>query len=331
MTRSLGPVQTGFDFDAVGKRSGFIDLTHSDNAHAFSTIRLPVGVICGGAGPTVLLTAGSHGDEYEGQVILHRLMQEISAEDLHGRIILLPALNLPAVQSRTRVSPLDQSNMNRSFNRQMSDGPTAAIAAFVKAHLLPMADVVLDFHSGGTATEYVDCGFLCVGPNEMLNRENLALAKVFGAPFTMVCQIDGKGGDFDTAAHLNGTRFLACELGGMGRFSKTSFDIGWQATLRVLAHLGLLAATTEAPETLLIDIDAASRFSTAAHHGLVQMHVCVGQIVQAGTHLATLFDQHNFGDVFAEFYSDRAGVIAIVRRNPVVCPGDHLCLVSEMK
>ena len=88
---SLGSVQTDFDFDSLGKRSGFIELTHSDNDHAFSTIRLPVGVINGGNGPTVLLSAGNHGDEYEGQVILHRLMQEFSAEDVQGRIILLPA------------------------------------------------------------------------------------------------------------------------------------------------------------------------------------------------------------------------------------------------
>jgi len=329
MMLNHGPVYTDFDFDSPGKRSGFIDLTCSDNAHAFSAIRTPIGVICGGTGPTMLMTAGSHGDEYEGQVILHRLMQELSEDNIQGRIILLPALNLPAVLARARVSPLDQGNMNRSFHGDAKDGPTASIAAFVKAHLLPMADVVLDFHSGGTATEYVDCGFLCIGPNAALNGENLALAKVFGAPFTMVCRIDGTGGDFDTAAHLRGTGFLACELGGMGRFSKGSFDVGWQATLRVLAHLDLIEASSKAPITRMIDFDAHSQFSTAAHHGLVQMHVGVGQAVEAGTHLATLFDLHNFGEVFAEFYGDRSGVISVVRRNPVVSPGDHLCLLSE--
>jgi len=329
MTLIFGPVHTSFDFNSPGKRSGFIDLTYSDNVHAFSAIRTPVGVICGGTGPTLLMSAGSHGDEYEGQVILHRLMQELSEDNLQGRIILLPALNLPAVQACARVSPLDHGNMNRSFHCDAKDGPTAAIAAFVKAHLLPMADVVLDFHSGGTLTEFADCGFLCIGPNNALNQENLALAKVFGAPFTMVCRIDGTGADFDTAAHLQGTRFLACELGGMGRFSKDSFDIGWQATLRVLAHLKLVGAASKASATRMIDFDVHSHFFTAAHHGLVQMHVGVSQTVEAGTHLATLFDLHNFGKVFAEFHGDRSGIISVVRRNPVVSPGDYLCLLSE--
>lgn len=327
--RSLGPLHTDFDFDTKGKRSGFIDLTYSDNEHAFSTLRLPVGVINAGKGPTVLMTAGSHGDEYEGQVILHRLMQDLSVNDLQGRIILLPALNLPAVQARARVSPLDQGNMNRSFHTDAKDGPTAAIAAFVKAHLLPMADVILDFHSGGTQTEYVDCGFLCTGPNAALNAANRELAIAFGAPFTMVCPIDGTGGDFDTAAHLAGLRFLACELGGLGRFSKASFDIGWHATLRVLAHLKLIKPAPEPPKTRFIDIDTKSRFFTAAHHGLVQMHVSLGETVHKGTPLATLYDLHNFGTLFARFHADRTGVIAIQRRNPLVRPGDHLCLLCE--
>lgn len=327
--RTHGPVHSEFDFDSPGKRAGFMDLTHSDNANAFGAIRVPVGVICGGAGPTVVLSAGNHGDEYEGQVILHRLMQTFDARDVQGRIILMPALNLPAVTDRARVSPLDQGNMNRSFTCHAVNGPTASIAAFVTAHLIPMADVILDFHSGGTLTKYVDCGFLCLGPNDVMNRENFALAQVFGAPFTMVCQIDGAGGSFDTAAHLQNTRFLSCELGGMGRFSRSSFDIGWQALMRVLGHFGLTDTPLKAPVTRFIDIALASRFSTAAHHGLAQMHVSVGATVERGAHLATLYDIHNFGEIRAEFHADRAGVVAIVRRNPLVTPGDHLCLVSE--
>ena len=152
---------------------------------------------------------------------------------------------------------------------------------------------------------------------------------MFGAPFTVVCPIDGTGGDCDTAAHRGGRRFLACELGGMGRFSQASFDVGWQGTLRVFAHFNITGADTEPTATQLIDIGASSRFFTAEQHGLVQMHVRIGDAVQDGTLLGTLFDLHRFGTILAEFYADRTGVIAILRRNPVVRPGDHLCLLSE--
>ena len=324
-----GPAQSVFDFDTPGKRSGFIDLTYSDDANAFSVIRVPVGVVCGGQGPTILLAAGNHGDEYEGQVILHRLMQQLLPEAVQGRVIFLPALNTPAVLERTRVSPLDGGNMNRSFPGDPGVGPTGAIAAFVNAHLIPMADAVLDFHSGGTATQYVDCGFLCVGPDPDMNAANLQLAEVFGAPFTMVCAIDGTGGDFDTAAHLQHTRFLSCELGGMGRFSPSSFQVGWDATLRVLGQFGVMSGQpSPTPDTRFIDISGGSSFATAPQHGLAQMHVSLGSAVYQGERICTVYDVHNFGDIQAELMAAQDGIVAVCRRNPLVVPGDHLCMIS---
>lgn len=325
---SHGPVSTSFDFDTPGKRAGFLDLSHSSNELAFSAVRVPVGMVHGGDGPTVLMSAGSHGDEYEGQVILHRLMQGLDPAQVRGRIIFLPALNAPAVGARARVSPLDQGNMNRSFPGDAASGPTGAIAGFVTEHLISRADLVLDFHSGGTATEYVDCGFLCVGPDTAMNAANLEIARIFGAPFTMVCPIDGTGGDFDTAAHLRQTPFLSCELGGMGRFSPTSFQVGWEATLRVLAHMGLITGQSPAPETRFIDIGAGSAHATAAHHGLAQLHVRPGDVVAQGDPVATLFDTHNFGETREVLLAPVGGVVAVCRRNPMVVPGDHLCLIA---
>lgn len=325
---SLGPVRTDFDFDSPGKRGGFIDVAFSDNVHAFSAIRLPVGVICGGEGPTVLLTGGNHGDEYEGQVILHWLMQHLTPDNVAGRIIMLPALNQPAVRARSRVSPLDDGNINRSFPGDPEGGPTQAIAAFVATHLISKADLIVDFHSGGTATEYVDCGFLCLGPDADLNTANLELAEIFGTPFTMVCPIDGFGGDFDTAAHQQKTRFMSCELGGMGRFSTASFKIGWQGIRRILTREGLLAeAIAESGETRFIDVGAKSRHCTSAHHALSQLHVRLGDEVAKGDSIATLFDIHNFGEVRDELRSEVDGVVAVCRRNPLVDPGDHICMI----
>lgn len=328
---SYGTVSCALDLESPGKRAGFILLPHSDDALAFSVVRVPVGVIVGGEGPTVLLTAGSHGDEYEGQVILHRLMQTVEPADVTGRIILLPALNYPAVVARARVSPLDGGNMNRVFPGHPGRGPTWAVAAFVDAELIPRAEAILDFHSGGTSADYVDCGFLCLGPDVALNRANLALADQFGAPFTMVSEIDGTGGDFDTAAHRQGTPFLSCELGGMGGFSQDSFLAGWQGALRILSHLGVMeSAQTPAPQaTCFIDVDSTIGFVTAAYHGLAQLHVGLGQKVSRGEALATLFDPHNFGEIREELVAPQDGYVAICRRNPMVQPGDHLCLVGS--
>jgi predicted deacylase len=51
---------------------------------------------------TLDLNAGSnHGDEYEGPVSLLKLARCIDPAQAQGRILLMPALNLPAVQANT--------------------------------------------------------------------------------------------------------------------------------------------------------------------------------------------------------------------------------------
>ena len=324
-----GNITTSIDLDGSGKRNGFLDLNHSDNQHAFSSIRLPIGIISGKPGPTLLITAGSHGDEYEGQVISHQLMQHLSPDDLTGRIILLPALNLPAVRERTRVSPLDKGNMNLSFSSQ-NHGPTANIAGFVNQHLIPMSDIIIDIHSGGTATQYVDCTYLCRGSNHVLNKSNLELADVFGANFIMVHNIDGTSGDFDTAAYRQGKRFLSCELGGMGSLNPSSKAVGWNGIMRILHHLKMITSseiplTKETPR--LIDVTEDMFHITSLHHGLASWEIELGQYVQAGDHLATIYDSHNFGTILAKMSANREGIVAVCRRNPLIEPGDHLFMI----
>ena len=330
----FGAASSTLDFDSDGKRTGFIDVSHSDNRHAFSSIRLPVGVIKGGPGPTVLLTAGSHGDEYEGQVLLYRLMERLTPEQVPGRLILLPALNLPAVLAQARVSPLDQGNMNRSFPGKADAGPTQAIAGFVNNCLIDRADAVLDFHSGGTATEYVSCAFLGLGQDQSLNLQNLELARLFGAPYTMVRQNDGSGGDFDTAAYRKSVQFLSCELGGMGRFSPDAFQIGWEGCLRILKALGtvrddIFGETAPPDISCFIDIGGGADHVTSDRYAIAAIDVCAGTRVSRGQTLGQIHETHGFGSEAIDIVAPRAGIVAIRRRNPLVEPGDHLCLIAE--
>src|SRR5271155_1385753 len=149
------------DFDAPGRRTGYVRITHSDDRNAFSVIPVPVAVLVGEReGPTMFLSAGNHGDEYEGQAVLHRLLRTLDPAMLRGRLIVLPALNLPAVRAVRRVSPLDGGNMNRVFPGDAAGGPTAAMAAWVTAEVLSRAAFACDLHSGGSSGRYVPCAYL---------------------------------------------------------------------------------------------------------------------------------------------------------------------------
>ena len=94
------PTAAEIDFDTPGFRTGYVRLSHSDDRHAFSVIPVPVAVLVGGQpGPTMFLSGGTHGDEYEGQALLHRLLRATDPAGLTGRLIVMPALNLPAVRA----------------------------------------------------------------------------------------------------------------------------------------------------------------------------------------------------------------------------------------
>ena len=69
--------RTTIDFDRPGKQIGFVDIPHSPHEDAWGATRIPIAVISNGSGPTVILQAGNHGDEYEGPITLGELMREL--------------------------------------------------------------------------------------------------------------------------------------------------------------------------------------------------------------------------------------------------------------
>jgi predicted deacylase len=150
-------IWTPLDFEADGKHSDWLRLPYSSDLSAYGIVPIPIVVIRNGPGPTALLIAGSHGDEYEGQVALAKLARQIAAEDVRGRIVILPALNFPAVEAGRRLSPLDEGNLNRLFPGRADGSPTEMIAHYVSEILLPMADLVVDLHAGGRSLDYLPC------------------------------------------------------------------------------------------------------------------------------------------------------------------------------
>src|SRR4029079_8695497 len=139
------------DFARAGKQQGHLCVPYSYNLGGWANLLLPITVVANGAGPTALVMAGNHGDEYPGQVAILRLMRELDRNPslVRGRLILIPALNMPAAKAATRLSPLDGKNLNRSFPGKADGTPTEMIADYLTTVLFPQADLVIDIHTGG--------------------------------------------------------------------------------------------------------------------------------------------------------------------------------------
>ena len=103
------------DLDRDGMQTGYLRLPHSVHRSAYGFIPIPIASLKNGDGPRVLLMGGTHGDEYEGQVILSSLIRTLPLDQVTGQIIILPMANFPAAEAGLRTSPLDDGNLNRAF------------------------------------------------------------------------------------------------------------------------------------------------------------------------------------------------------------------------
>ncbi len=323
-------IRCGVDFENAGKRFGALELDHSDNQHVFATIPIPVVVIKNGPGPTVLLAAGNHGDEQEGQVILRKLAHELEPNDLSGRLIILPALNYPAVLDNSRVSPLDRKNLNRCFPGTGDGSPTEAIAHFVSTRLLPLADAGIDLHSGGLTSEYHPSGFLCACADRAVMNASIKLAEAFNAPFTLV--VDGKkSSGFDPTAHAMGIPFISAELSGGGNVDGNAVATGLSGVKNVLGHLGLLPepAFNDAQTTFLDGISGCSTLVSTIS-GIFEPVCEPGSVVKAGQVAGWVHSVEEIERAPIRFDFERPGVVLVRRHAARVVRGSHLFFVAPV-
>ncbi|MDH5334009.1 MAG: succinylglutamate desuccinylase/aspartoacylase family protein, partial [Thermoleophilia bacterium] len=115
------PVGCTIDYGATGKQIGHLSLPKITNTAGWASTFVHIGQVASGDGPTVLVLAGNHGDEYEGQVAALRLLQELEPERVSGRVIVIPVLSVAASKANTRNWP-SGANFNRSFPGR-PDGP----------------------------------------------------------------------------------------------------------------------------------------------------------------------------------------------------------------
>ena len=319
--QSLDPphrLDVAIDFDAPGRTVGHIGLVHSATPDLDdAVIPIPVAVIGGSSGPTVLLAAGTHGDEYEGQALLQAFARDIDPARVRGRIIVLPALNLPAVLGASRVSPLDDGNLNRAYPGDHNGSPTFVLADFITRVLLPMCDFAFDIHSGGRATEYLPCGFMTRMPHGRHTRAQAEAMTAFGLPHTVVFDEQREDRALDTACDQAGVVMVSAELSGAGTLTLSTLDAARDGLLRLLAHWNVLDAS-QAPSgagTAFIDINDPRASVMATREGIFVPAVAIGAQVREGDIAGHLYPVDDLS-VPADVIRFRMSGMVIKRRTP---------------
>ena len=100
-------------------------------------------------GPTLFLSAGVHGDELNGIVILQRFMQNLDVTTLRGTLIILPLVNCAGFEAGQRQVPFDTKDLNRCFPGDASGSASEQIAHTIFTEVIARCDSGIDVHDSG--------------------------------------------------------------------------------------------------------------------------------------------------------------------------------------
>jgi len=327
--QAASSVTATINFDAPGKQHGHLSLPWSGNTSAWGSVRIPITVITNGSGPTVTMVGGNHGDEYEGPITLMRLAQELDASDIQGRLILIPALNAPAVAAETRLSPIDQLNMNRAFPGDPSGTITQKIADYITRNVIAISDYVLDIHSGGKTLNFVPLAAVHFLADRELQQRAEEIMIAFGAPNSLrMRELDDRG-MLDTTVESMGKVFVTTEIGGGGTATAESLEVTYIGCRNMLTKTGLLSDEIILRATRMLEMPDDDCFVIANDFGLLEMKCGLGWDCHQGNVLARIHPIDRTGVAPVEYVARRNGVLMARHHPGLIRPGDCLAVIAD--
>ena len=322
-------VTASVNLEVDGVQHGHFSLPYSGNRSAWGSVRIPVSVIKNGEGPTVTLIGGNHGDEYEGPVTLMRLAAELEASDIQGRVILIPCLNLPAVKAETRLSPLDNVNMNRAFPGDASGTISYKIADYISRQIVSISDVVLDMHAGGKSLNFIPLAAVhFLADRELQSRcEELMIA--FGAPNSLrMRELDDRG-MLDTTVESEGKVFVTTELGGGGTATPDTLAIAYTGCRNLLIQSGVLRGELQLSSTRMLEMPEREAYVVSNDYGLLEMVTRLGSETYQGGVIARIYPVDRSGAKPVEYTAKCNGVLMARHHAGLIRPGDCLAVIAE--
>lgn len=323
------------DFDRKGRQAGYARAPLSRNTSGWGVIEIPIIVVSNGNGPTILLTGGVHGDEYEGPIGISRLSQTLQPDRVQGRVIMLPAVNIPAIMADTRLSPLDNWDINRCFPGDPKGTITQMLAHFLDSVILPLADVSVDMHTAGHSGDSALSTNMHYLADPAMRKKTMAAAAAFGAPYNVVFGGVDEGSTFTSCVERRGKISLGTELGGWGRVNIEGVRIGRRGIDNILKHFGVIEGEPEtvqrdgSKQTRHMMVRDPSSYTFAPKAGLFEPTHNVGEEVHRGEVAGHLHFIEDVDTPAVELRFAKDGVLWMGAGPGRVARGDAVAVVME--
>jgi uncharacterized protein len=297
-------------------------------------LAVPVHVVTGRAsGPTFGIVTNTHGDEFLPSVVIRGFLNGLDTATLKGRLVVVSIANPMATAGFGRQTPEQhgRTDLHEVYPGNARGNTTQMIAAAITANVLDHVDAAIDFHSGGSGGRLQARVDYNARTPDALKRENLALARAFGAPFVHENEFAG------AAAHyLNGKGIPAVnpEVGGsyLGPDDTRHYTETMLAGLRgMMVHLGMMEGAAKPVRQLQFALQAR-REIRPRHSGylvsLFERAQDLGQLVGAGTKLGEVIDLYTY-QVIEELTAPFDGYLFFSRYSGLVGAGTQAFALAE--
>lgn len=281
----------------------------------------------------VSFVAGLHGDELEGLVLCHRLIQALrqlkqtQPEAFLGDIHIYPAANPSAVNSATRLWPFYSKDMNRTFGPETGDSVPDQVTRTLLEDLKAHSDLAVDIHSSN---------------KHLLELPQIRIIEKFAGKLVPLAEQTGvdliwvhpMAGLFESTLgyNLNLAKIptLVIETGICLRLHPQYGDQLFRGMMHWLTHIGVLAIQNPSAKYInapRIIYPNQVAMATAGQSGLFIGQARLGSQVKQGDKLGQMLNPMT-GDILEEVVSPGTGLLFTLRQLPLVYSGALLARVA---
>jgi len=294
-------------------------------------IELPVLVARSKApGKTLLISAGVHGDEFEGMAAIRQVYRTLEPERLTGTFVAVPIANPPSYEAGLRTNPDDRQDMARIFPGDPAGTVTEQLAYALTHSFIRHADLYCDLHSAGQYYRMPAMTGYQLRPEPLLSIQRAA-AKAFGLP--IIWGTPGLPGRSLSAAGEYGVPSIYAEITGEGRCRTADVEQYVHGIRQLLAYLGISGEplARHEPQWLVEDDRPNTGYlqvqNRAPVGGFFEAEVAVWDRVEQDQPIGTICDA--VGVCRHVVKATHSGRIVFLRTYSRILAGEPVCTVLE--
>ena len=298
---------------------------------------MPVMVINGAeSGPTLSVTAGLFPLEFCGVEAAARLYQQIEPEQLTGKLIIIPVVNMPVFQFRTPMfnlvqstTPMDGKSINSVFPGDPAGTVSELLANFLMENYILPSDYHLDLRGGDLPESHLMHSIYLTGTSEMTGNEEMEtilrqMGEALGYKYNLTSRTDighTSPGTLLYEAIIRGVPSVISEsgLGFNTQPGETQINAHVVAVTNLLKYFDMLAGAMTLPAEQ-ITLEADIRLVRTQTAGIFKRIADESDLVNEGDILGTINDLD--GTLLQEIVAPCSGVIHEMMPRRVVFQGD---------